>query len=149
MVLLPAQPQTFFQGNLSLVAISSHIYLPTLFQSILCNLKQNSFSFKYKILNHCPASIILSWNCHLLIMSAAYIQKGSTVAQWYINKISDWLETEGRHVRASPVSLCCVLEQDTFLVQPSMTRPDITERLLTGAQRIKSNKQKHTFQMQS
>ena len=34
-------------------------------------------------------------------------------------------------------SLCCVFEQDTYypcleLVQPRKTRPDITEKLLTG-----------------
>ena len=36
-------------------------------------------------------------------------------------------------VGASPASLCCVLEQDTFiLVQARKTRRDVTERLLTG-----------------
>ena len=36
----------------------------------------------------------------------------STVAQWK----SAWLETKGPRVRASPASLCCVLEQDTFIL---------------------------------
>ena len=37
---------------------------------------------------------------------------GSTLAQWW----SAWLETEGPRVRASPESLSCVLEQDTFIL---------------------------------
>ena len=35
-------------------------------------------------------------------------------------------------ITTSPASLCCVLEQDTELVQPRKTRPNITEKLLTG-----------------
>ena len=41
---------------------------------------------------------------------------------------------------ASPASLHCVLEQGLVLVQPRKTCPDVTERLLTGTLRIKSNK---------
>ena len=37
---------------------------------------------------------------------------GSTVAQW----LSAWLETKGPRFRASPASLGCVLEQDTFIL---------------------------------
>ena len=41
------------------------------------------------------------------------------------------------HLYVRGVALCCVLEQDTFilvlvLVQPRKTRPDISEKLLTG-----------------
>ena len=55
--------------------------------------------------------------------------------------------TEGLRVRASPASLCCVLEQDTLnpslvLVQPRRTRPFITERLLMGR---KESNQTKTF----
>ena len=50
-----------------------------------------------------------------------------------------------QHLYLSGVALCCVLEQDTcvfvlILVQPRKTHPDITEKLLTGTFRIKSNK---------
>ena len=34
----------------------------------------------------------------------------------------------GRFSQASPVSRCCVLEQDTFILQPRKTRPNVTER---------------------
>ena len=34
--------------------------------------------------------------------------------------------------QASPVSQHCVLEKDTFILQPRKTRLNITERLLTG-----------------
>ena len=42
-----------------------------------------------------------------------------------------------QHLYVRGVALCCVLEQDTFilvlvLVQPRKTRPDISEKLLTG-----------------
>ena len=33
---------------------------------------------------------------------------------------------------ASPVSQHCVLEQDTFILQPRKIRPNVTERLLIG-----------------
>ena len=54
-------------------------------------------------------------------------------AQW----LSACLEIEGLWVRASSLSLHCVLEQDIYinpclvLVQPRKTHPDITEKLLT------------------
>ena len=42
----------------------------------------------------------------------------------------------GLQVRASPEALRCVLEQDTIVclvqVQPWKTRPDMTEKVLTG-----------------
>ena len=34
--------------------------------------------------------------------------------------------------QASSVSHCCVLKQGTFILQPRKTRPNVTERLLTG-----------------
>ena len=42
-------------------------------------------------------------------------------------------------------SMCCLLEKDTLSllivpVQPRKKRPDMTEKLLTGSYRIKSNK---------
>ena len=42
-----------------------------------------------------------------------------------------------QHLYVRGVALCCVLEQDTFilvlvLVQPRKTRPDVSENLLTG-----------------
>ena len=42
-----------------------------------------------------------------------------------------------QHLYVRGVALCCVLEQDTFilvlvLVQTRKTRPDISEKLLTG-----------------
>ena len=53
----------------------------------------------------------------------------------------------GPQVRASPTSLCCVLEQDRFypslvLIQPRKIHPYIAERLLMG--RKESNKNKKT-----
>ena len=41
-----------------------------------------------------------------------------------------------QHLYVRGVALCCVLEQDTFilvlvLIQPRKTRPDISEKLLT------------------
>ena len=41
-----------------------------------------------------------------------YLCGGSLVAQW----LSSLLDTEGPLVRASPASLCCVLEQDTLIL---------------------------------
>ena len=42
-----------------------------------------------------------------------------------------------QHLYVRGVALCCVLEQDKFilvlvLIQPRKTRPDISEKLLTG-----------------
>ena len=41
-----------------------------------------------------------------------------------------------QHLYVRGVALCCVLEQNTFLVlelvQPRKTRPDISEKMLTG-----------------
>ena len=52
----------------------------------------------------------------------------------------------GPWVRASRVSLCCVLEQDTLInslvpVQPRKTHPYITERLLMGRKESNQTKQ--------
>ena len=35
-------------------------------------------------------------------------------------------------LNASPVSQRCVLEKDTFILQPRKTCPNVIERLLTG-----------------
>ena len=50
-------------------------------------------------------------------------------------------DDRGAAVRASLVSLCCVLDPSLVLVQPRKTRPFITERLLMG--RKESNQTKH------
>ena len=38
----------------------------------------------------------------------------------------------GGTVQSFPVSQHCVLEKDTFILQPRKTRLNVTERLLTG-----------------
>ena len=40
--------------------------------------------------------------------------------------------TQDRGVVSSLVALHCVIEQDTFLVQPRKTCPDMIEKVLTG-----------------
>ena len=50
-------------------------------------------------------------------------------AQWLSGRV---LEIEGLRVRASSASLCCVLEQDTLILEPRKAHPDISEKLLTG-----------------
>ena len=52
-------------------------------------------------------------------------------AQWPSGRVLESRQ-RGLLVRASPALLRCVLEQDTLMVQPRKTHPDITENLLTG-----------------
>ena len=76
-------------------------------------------------------------SCHLGHLYGAY----------WLSWLGIRLEIERLLVRVSPPaeSLWCVCEQETIrcyvLVQPRKTRPDMTEKLLTGTKRIKPNKQ--------
>ena len=66
------------------------------------------------------AVISVLFACVLMSLSHGPMWMGSTVAMWQ----SARLETEGPRVgpgvgpraRASPVSFCCVIEQDTFIL---------------------------------
>ena len=59
----------------------------------------------------CPLLVLMQNDCLSLNDYQAFME-GSAVAQWK----SAWLETEGPRVRASPASLRCVIEQDTFIL---------------------------------
>ena len=90
----------------------------------------------YMSYKHCHS--VLSIN---ILQSAIYMG-----AQW-----STWLETEGRPVRASPVSLCCGpgakhIYPSLVLVQPRKTHPCLTERLLSGRKESnQTNKQNKRY----
>ena len=49
----------------------------------------------------------------------------------YVVCVRAWLDGT-KFSQASPVSQRCVFEKDTFILQPRKTRPNVTERLLTG-----------------
>ena len=52
---------------------------------------------------------------------------------------------QGMQVRASPEALRCVFILCLVLVQPRKTLPNMTEKLLIGTLRIKTNKQTSCF----
>ena len=78
------------------------------------------------------------------IISYAYIQG----AQWLSGRVLD-SRSKGHGFEPHPRHCVVVLEQHIYpslvLVQPRNTRPYITERLLMGRKRIKSNKQTYAY----
>ena len=64
-------------------------------------------------------------------MFCLHLQLGPINRSTYVVCVQAWWD-QTKFSQASSVSQRCVLEQDTFILQPRKTRPDVTESLLTG-----------------
>ena len=86
------------------------------------------------LLFYIDTTILFQWmSVHLLLIEfeTVFCILLFMGAQWLSGRVLD------SQAQASPASLSCVLEQDTFytclvLVQPRKTRPNVTARLLNG-----------------